>query len=192
MASRNGRIAAEGGTMASPQQLALRVLSLRAAPMLIGYGLLPPARRIIDQDVLRWQQALRRDERGVEALLLLLTARSREFRNLYYHRLTHQGGPLGQVLAVVTGLVFRPEATLFLDTAEIGPGLFIQHGFATMVAARRIGANCWINQQVTSGYASFLGAPSWRTTWSSRPARWCSARSTSARERTSAPVPLSP
>ena len=145
--------------MASPQQLALRVLSLRAAPMLIGYGLLPPARRIIDQDVLRWQQALRRDERGVEALLLLLTARSREFRNLYYHRLTHQGGPLGQVLAVVTGLVFRPEATLFLDTAEIGPGLFIQHGFATMVAARRIGANCWINQQVTIGYDSFLGAP---------------------------------
>jgi serine O-acetyltransferase len=73
--------------------------------------------------------------------------------------MTHQGGPVGQVIAVLMGLVYRPEATLFLRTAEIGPGLFIQHGFATSVDARRIGANCWINQQVTIGYDSFLRAP---------------------------------
>lgn len=35
---------------------------------------------------------------------------------------------------------------------EIGGGLFIQHGFATMIAAKSIGENCWINQQVTIGY----------------------------------------
>lgn len=42
--------------------------------------------------------------------------------------------------------------TLYLDTGEIGGGLFIQHGFATMVAATSIGENCWINQQVTVGH----------------------------------------
>lgn len=145
--------------MVTPQQVARRVLSVRAVPMLVGYGLLRSSRPIIDQDVLRWQQAKRHDERGIAALLLLLTARTHEFRNLYYHRLTHQGGPLGQAVAVMMGLVYHPEATLFLRTETIGPGLFIQHGFATSVDAARIGANCWINQQVTIGYDSFLGAP---------------------------------
>ena len=42
--------------------------------------------------------------------------------------------------------------TLFIETPEIGGGLYIQHGFSTMIAARSIGDNCWINQQVTVGY----------------------------------------
>ncbi len=42
--------------------------------------------------------------------------------------------------------------TLYLEAGEIGGGLYIQHGFATMVAAESIGENCWINQQVTIGY----------------------------------------
>lgn len=35
---------------------------------------------------------------------------------------------------------------------KIGPRLFIQHGFSTYIAARSIGSDCWINQQVTIGY----------------------------------------
>ena len=42
--------------------------------------------------------------------------------------------------------------TLYIESTEIGGGLFIQHGFATMIAAKSIGENCWINQQVTIGY----------------------------------------
>ena len=38
-------------------------------------------------------------------------------------------------------------------------GLFIQHGFATIIAAKSIGANCWINQQVTIGYSNNSDAP---------------------------------
>ena len=49
--------------------------------------------------------------------------------------------------------------TLYISTAEIGPGLFIQHGFATIIAARSIGANCWINQQVTIGYSNATDLP---------------------------------
>lgn len=41
----------------------------------------------------------------------------------------------------------------------VGPGLFVQHGFATIVSARRIGARCWINQQVTIGYTSDTDCP---------------------------------
>jgi serine O-acetyltransferase len=43
--------------------------------------------------------------------------------------------------------------TLFIDTPSIGEGLFIQHGFSTIIAARSIGKNCWVNQQVTIGFS---------------------------------------
>jgi serine O-acetyltransferase len=43
---------------------------------------------------------------------------------------------------------------LFITTETIGEGLFIQHGFATVIAARSIGRNCWINQQVTIGFSN--------------------------------------
>lgn len=42
--------------------------------------------------------------------------------------------------------------TLYINTPEIGPRLFIQHGFATNISAKKIGSDCWINQQVTIGY----------------------------------------
>lgn len=34
----------------------------------------------------------------------------------------------------------------------MGGGLYFQHGFSTIVAAKYIGENCSINQQVTIGY----------------------------------------
>lgn len=34
----------------------------------------------------------------------------------------------------------------------LGGGLYFQHGFSTIVAAKYIGENCSINQQVTIGY----------------------------------------
>jgi serine O-acetyltransferase len=49
--------------------------------------------------------------------------------------------------------------TLFIEAKEIGGGLYIQHGFSTMIAAESIGENCWINQQVTIGYKDNTRAP---------------------------------
>lgn len=43
--------------------------------------------------------------------------------------------------------------SLFLSAGEIGHRLFIQHGFSTIIAAKSIGDDCWINQQVTIGYS---------------------------------------
>jgi serine O-acetyltransferase len=38
------------------------------------------------------------------------------------------------------------------NTDVIGGGLFIRHGFATVIDEESIDGNCWINQQVTIGY----------------------------------------
>jgi serine O-acetyltransferase len=69
-----------------------------------------------------------------------------EYRNLFYHRI---GG-----LASPFKWLCPPVSTLFINTRDIGPGLFIQHGFATIIVAGSIGADCWINQQVTIGYSA--------------------------------------
>ena len=49
--------------------------------------------------------------------------------------------------------------TLYILTDKIGKGLFIQHGFATIIAAKSIGDNCWVNQQVTIGFSNKTAAP---------------------------------
>jgi serine O-acetyltransferase len=77
-----------------------------------------------------------------------LTAALKEFRTLVHYRL--RGTPLA--LRLLLRVLYRPEPTLALDAESIGPGLFIQHGFATIVVAESIGSHCWINQQVTVGF----------------------------------------
>ena len=45
-----------------------------------------------------------------------------------------------------------PLSTLYICTKseDFGAGTFIQHGFSSIIAAEKIGENCWINQQVTN------------------------------------------
>jgi serine O-acetyltransferase len=109
------------------------------------------ARERIGADVARWHTAVGLDVAPRRALLALLAAYP-EFRTLFYYRLRRAGGAPA-LAAAVAAWMYPGERTLHLACADIGPGLFIQHGFATIVAARRVGANCWINQQVTVGFS---------------------------------------
>lgn len=74
-----------------------------------------------------------------------------EFRNLMYYRL----GAVGSFL----NLFYPKLSTLFIHTANIGGGLYIQHGFSTIIAAKSIGTHCFINQQVTIGYSNGTDSP---------------------------------
>lgn len=98
------------------------------------------------KDLTRWKAILHIKESDVHALAYLLSAKP-EFRNLFIYRNSHR--PLYRRWIA---LWYHPMDTLYIETPEIGGGLFIQHGFATMIAAKSIGENCWINQQVTIGY----------------------------------------
>ena len=110
------------------------------------------AQHHIDADVRKWISMpgiqLRWPARFARLELL---ATYREFRTLYYYRLRRTDG-IARALAIVGGIFYPGERTLFLSCPDIGPGLFIQHGFATIVVARHLGADCWINQQVTVGF----------------------------------------
>ena len=76
---------------------------------------------------------------------------TRSSARCYFYRL-RRAGVVSAALASIAAVIYPGERTLHLACSDIGPGLFIQHGFATVVAARRVGRNCWINQQVTIGF----------------------------------------
>ncbi len=133
--------------------------SFRAAlclPLLAPYAL-TNMRHLIDADSLRWLEIQGGTHANRTSGLLLLLP-NRVFRSIFYHRIKC-GNLRAQVLSRSLALVYRPCATLTIDTREIGPGLFVQHGVATFITARSIGANCWINQQVTIGYTNNDDAP---------------------------------
>ena len=100
------------------------------------------------KDLNRWKKICHLDGSEVAVLAQLLWEK-KEFRNLFIYRNSQR-----LFYRYWIALWYRPMDTLFIETSEIGGGLFIQHGFSTMIAARSIGENCWINQQVTIGYTS--------------------------------------
>lgn len=81
----------------------------------------------------------------------------RPFRSILYHRL-RDAGLTGRVTAKLLALVYRGEPAFYITCADIGPGLMLMHGFATIIVAQRIGTDCQISQQVTIGYDD-RGAP---------------------------------
>ena len=119
------------------------VLLLRLLPVLPGVQW---SDRAFMMDLQRWRKIYGLNRSNVLDLAELLW-RHPEFRNLFIFRNSHRA-----LYRRWIALWYRPLATLYIDTPKIGGGLFIQHGFATMIAARSIGDNCWINQQVTIGY----------------------------------------
>ena len=103
-------------------------------------------------DLNRWSEILSISGSRVDVLAALMNDYP-EFRNLYMYRCKN-----GLYKRWVK-LFYRPMNTLYIMCDEIGGGLFIQHGFATYIAAKSIGKNCWINQQVTIGYTGHGGPP---------------------------------
>ena len=100
------------------------------------------------QDLNRWKEICYLEGSKVTVLAWLLWDK-KEFRNLFIYRNSNRW-----FFRCWITFWYRPMDTLFIETPEIGGGLFIQHGFATMIAAKSIGENCWINQQVTIGHTS--------------------------------------
>lgn len=77
-------------------------------------------------------------------------------RNIFYARVAYRHHYYAKVLSVFA----RPLPLLDISsTAEIGGGLIVQHGYATIIAPRKIGKKCWVNQGVTIGYTNDNDCP---------------------------------
>lgn len=72
-----------------------------------------------------------------------------EFRNVLYCRIRVYHAIIPRLLQIF----YYPLKSLYISTLNIGDELFIQHGFCTLIGAKSIGHGCWINQQVSIGFA---------------------------------------
>lgn len=127
-----------------------RILALFYIPLLFLFWV-SDQKNMILKDVEAWKAILKYDGTIYKVLLNLLAGHP-EFRTLFFHRLK-QGNFLAHFLCYFFNVVYKGRTALYLECADIGPGLFILHGFATIVNAEKIGANCRIFQQVTIGYS---------------------------------------
>ena len=112
-------------------------------------ALMSKQKKLIKMDVERWSNV---DGMGTEffkSLNWFLTYK-KEFRNLILHRFKHPCRSL--LFYFVCRLFWKPLESLYIYTTDIGGGLYIQHGFATIISAKKIGENCRVYQQVTLGF----------------------------------------
>ena len=107
---------------------------------------------LIRADIARWNEIDQVPFGFFESMNWYLTYK-KEFRNLLQHRLKNPSrGGAAMLHFAIARLLWKPMESLYIYTKEIGGGLYIQHGFSTIISAERIGENCRIYQQVTVGY----------------------------------------
>jgi serine O-acetyltransferase len=140
------------------KDLARKVLALISAVRLLPHIAVmkcSASAELITLDLERWSELALRTSVNSEggriwAFVLLMTFFP-EYRNVFYVRLPWAG--------MLLSLLCRPAPTLYIARSKIGPGLFIEHGTSTIITAKEIGQNCWVNQQVTIGFADDTGNP---------------------------------
>ena len=107
---------------------------------------------LIKMDVARWNEINQIKLNMFESLNWYMTYK-KEFRNLIQHRLKNPSrSVMCMVHYAIARILWKPMESLYIYTEDIGGGLYIQHGFSTIITAKKIGKNCRIYQQVTIGY----------------------------------------
>ncbi len=108
----------------------------------------------IKQDMTRWANRLRiQDNQDFEKFERCFKTRQ-EFRSIVNYRIsrwgdTHLIQKFNSLMSKFASFAFVQN--LYLSCKDIGPGLYIEHGFSTIIFAKEIGENFHINQCVTIG-----------------------------------------
>lgn len=105
---------------------------------------------VIDEDLAVWIRQYRLSYPRLLCFVYLFFWQ-REFRNLFYYRVK----PWHYLL----NIILPRYPNLWLLANYIGPGFFIQHGDGARINGERIGAYCWVNQQVTIGHSNRRDKP---------------------------------
>ena len=133
-----------------------RILTvLRYLPILIMYPLYKNNNRLM-MDIERWDKS----NTSVHKKIAKLLYNKREFRNLfiYRNRYPKESKP-HRFFCCWIKLWYKPLESLYIECPDIGGGFYVQHGFATYIAAKKIGENFSVNQQVTIGYNNTMDCP---------------------------------
>jgi serine O-acetyltransferase len=136
------------------RRLRMTVGAFRVVPHIIVM-LLMKDRALVEADLARGAEmyGLRMPRSSLDFVILFIASMTflPEFRNVFYLRVG--------IMSHLFSWMCPRLSSLQIVSPKIGPGLFIQHGIATLVSAERIGANCQINQHVVVGYTNATDRP---------------------------------
>lgn len=109
-------------------------------------------RTTLDADIEKFAEEYWGNKRTIGmALLIKVLLFCPEYRNIFYKRISHLTSRyhLGFLLEII--LPSYKFLTIGTPASMIGKGMFIQHGNSTIIHAREIGEDFWVNQNVTIG-----------------------------------------
>lgn len=124
---------------------------------LLVYTLTIHCKKISD-DFDRWKNVLQKKLPAFHGRFMLFNYFMlfyKEYRNLVQSRLKERS----YLFYVIARVLYKPLESLTINSKKIEGGLFIQHGFSTIICPNHIGTNCWINQQVTIGFTNDNDCP---------------------------------
>lgn len=125
----------------------------RILPVYLIIGTLKKKHReLIIDEMYHWKKCANESDNGIILFGKLLVS-YKEYRNLLCYRIKSGNTIMCIIKSEITKFLFPNMETLYIKCPTIGERLYIQHGFATWISAKSIGTDCWINQQVTVGYA---------------------------------------
>lgn len=95
-------------------------------------------KRLIQMDVARWNEIDQIPFNFFESINWHMTYK-KEFRNLIQHRLKNPSRTfLAMCHYAIARILWKPMESLYIYTEDIGGGLYIQHGFATIITAKKL------------------------------------------------------
>ncbi|TVU71284.1 serine acetyltransferase [Cobetia crustatorum] len=106
------------------------------------------------QDLARWSIRLKLQQGNVEDNFLKIYSSRPEYRAVFAYRLRMLKKPL---MINKYNSINKGEAhvnNLYLTCKDIGPGLYLEHAFSSIILAKSIGSNFHLNQSVTIGAGS--------------------------------------
>lgn len=112
----------------------------------------PELMAIVMGDVERWGRVINlKTDDPLETFERLFISRQ-EFRTIVRFRIgtiIGHSDVFSAICAPTPDWFYVPN--LYLSAKDVGPGLYIEHGFSSIVFAKSIGKNFWLNQNVTIG-----------------------------------------
>lgn len=118
--------------------------------------------KYILQDLPRWVEITNAPK---DAAFVELWVKRQEFRTLIKYRVKMAEKQMVgcrvsmvDIRKIVGNSSSLYVSNLFISCNYIGAGFYIEHGFSTIIFAKRIGKNFWVNQNVTIGTGS-IGNP---------------------------------
>lgn len=117
-------------------------------PSIISYLLMnKDDKSRLKKDITRfWARRKNRLPSSLFASFYLLMAKEKSFRGIFYMR-------AGRISNLFSWILTPPPAfDIPMASANVGGGIFVEHGYAMTIDAANIGENLWINQNVTIGW----------------------------------------